>query len=60
MFSDWLQVKLFDLDAQQLVQTNEHALTVIQVGEGEGDVTNEACTLDVSSTFSENLPSDIY
>ena len=41
MLSDRLQVKLFDLDTKQLIQSNEHALIVIHVGENEGDVTNE-------------------
>ncbi|KAH9966624.1 WD40-repeat-containing domain protein [Russula dissimulans] len=31
-------LKLFNLDAQNLVQSNEHALTVIQVGENEADI----------------------
>lgn len=60
ILSDRLQVQLFDLDSQQLVQSNEHALTVIRVGENEEDVTNEACAFGISPTFSENLPSDIH
>ena len=59
MLSDRLQVKLFNLDTQQLVQSNEHALAVISLGENEGDVMNEACALDISPAPSENLPSDI-
>jgi hypothetical protein len=60
ILSDRLQVKLFNLDTQQLIQSNEHALAVINVGGNEGDVTNEACALDISPAFPENLPSDIY
>jgi hypothetical protein len=41
MLNDPLQVKLFSFDAQQLVQSHENAVTVIQVGEDEGDVVNE-------------------
>jgi hypothetical protein len=59
MLSDRLQVRLFNLDTQQLVQSNEHALAVIHLGENEGDVMNEACALDISLAPSENLPSDI-
>ncbi len=57
--SDRFQVKLFNLDTPDLVQSNEHALDTINVGENEGDVTNEAGVLDICSAFSENLPSDI-
>jgi len=49
------QVKLFNLDAPQLIQSNENVSAVINVGENEGDVTNEACTLDISPAFSEKL-----
>jgi len=34
-------VKLFNLDTPQLIQSNENVLAVINVGESEGDVTNE-------------------
>ena len=51
MLSDRLQIKLFNLDTQQLVQSNEHALTVINVGEDEGDVTNEAGALGHIPSF---------
>jgi hypothetical protein len=54
ILNDRLQVKLFNLDAPQLVQSNVNALTVINVGENEGDV-NEACALDISSALSEKL-----
>jgi hypothetical protein len=54
ILNDRLQIKLFNLDTPQLVQSNVNALTVINVGENEGD-TNEACTLDISSAFSEKL-----
>jgi hypothetical protein len=57
--SDRFQVKNFNLNTPELVQSNEHALDTINVGENEGDVTNEAGALDISSAFSENLPSDI-
>jgi len=60
MLSVQLQLKLFDLDAQQLIQSDEHALAVIQVGENEADVMNEACTLGILPALSENLPSDMY
>ena len=43
MLNDSLQIKLFSFDAQQLVQSHENTLTVIQVGENEGDVVNEVC-----------------
>jgi hypothetical protein len=52
ILSDRLQVKSFNLDTQQLIQSNEHALTIINVGENEGDVTNEAGALYISPTFS--------
>jgi hypothetical protein len=39
-----LQVKLFNLDAQQLIQSHENALAAIQIGENEADVVNEART----------------
>lgn len=54
ILNDQLQLKLFNLDTSQLVQSNVNALTVIDVGENEGDV-NEACALDISSAFSEKL-----
>ena len=54
ILNDRLQVKLFNLDTPQLVQSNANALTVISVGENEGDV-NEACAHDISSAFSEKL-----
>lgn len=61
ILSDRLQLKLFNLDTQQLIQSIEHALTVINVGENEGDVMNEACALHISPppSASENSPSDI-
>lgn len=59
ILNDRLQLKLFNLDTQQLIQSNEHALSVIDVGENEGDVMNEASALDISPPPSENLPSDI-
>ncbi|KAI0256653.1 WD40-repeat-containing domain protein [Lactifluus subvellereus] len=43
-------VKLFSF-AQQLVQSHENALTVIQVGENEGDVVNEICLSDNQKTL---------
>lgn len=49
-----LQVKLFDLDTPQLVQSTVNALSVIDLGENEGDA-NEACAFDISSAFSERL-----
>lgn len=51
------QVKLYNLDTSQLIQSNEHVLAVINVGENEneGDVINEACALDISPAFSEKL-----
>jgi len=49
-----LQVKLFDLDTPQLVQSNVNASDVINVGENEGDA-NEACALDITSAFTEKL-----
>ena len=52
--NDRLQVKLFNLDTPQLVQSNVNALTVINIGENEGDA-NEACALDRPSAFSEKL-----
>jgi hypothetical protein len=58
ILSDQLQVKLFNLDTPQPIQSNEHASTVIHVGEN-GDVMNEACALNISPAFPENLPSDI-
>jgi hypothetical protein len=39
-----LQVTLFNLDAQHLIQSQENALATIQIGENEADVVNEACT----------------
>ena len=55
ILNDRLQVKLFNLDTPQLVQSSENSLTVINVGDNEGDA-NEACALDISSTFSETYP----
>jgi hypothetical protein len=52
--NDRLQVKSFNLDTPQLIQSNVNALTVINVGEDEGDA-NEACAIDISSAFSEKL-----
>jgi hypothetical protein len=46
ILNERLQVKLFNLDIPQLVQSNANALAVINVGENEGDA-NEACALDV-------------
>jgi hypothetical protein len=54
ILNDRLQVKLFNLNTPQLVQSNVDALTVINLGENEGDV-NEACILDIQSAFSEEL-----
>jgi hypothetical protein len=54
VLNDRLQVKLFNLDTPQLVQSSVNALTVINVGENEGDA-NEACALDISLAFSEKL-----
>jgi hypothetical protein len=54
ILNERLQVKLFNLDIPQLVQSNANALAVINVGENEGEA-NEACALDVSSAFSEKL-----
>jgi hypothetical protein len=44
ILNDPLQVKLFSLDAQQLIQSHENALAVIHLDENEGDIVNEACT----------------
>lgn len=54
ILNDRLQVKLFNLDTPQLVQSNVNALTVVDVGENEGDA-NEACPLDILSALSEKL-----
>ncbi len=55
ILSDLLQLKLFNLDTPRLIQSKEHALAVINVGENERDVTNEACAFDISTAFSEKL-----
>jgi len=56
ILNDRLQVKLFNLDTPQLVQSNVNALTVVDVGENEGDTNlNEASPLDMSSALSEKL-----
>ena len=54
ILNDRFQVKLFNLDTPQLVQSNVNALVVMDVGENEGDV-NEACALNISPAFSEKL-----
>jgi len=49
------ELKLFNLDAQQLIQSNEHALAIIQVGENEADVMNEICISENRKTLAFSL-----
>jgi WD40 repeat protein len=50
-------VKSFNLDTQQLIQSNEHALTIINVGENEGDVTNEISVSENQKTLAFTMDS---
>ncbi|KAI0005990.1 WD40-repeat-containing domain protein [Russula compacta] len=50
-------VKLFNLDAQQIVQSKEHALTVIRIAESEGDLINEISVSENQKTLAFTMDS---